>query len=146
LFGEWSSEPMHYRVMTTAVWALYLSAAVAGCSPSERAAPEPPSREQPATLTAQRARQAVLELIRARPDAFIGCPDPDELAELPLEERGEGEYAFGAFVVNLPNRWYAADIGHDAPELYHYRGSFERRNGEWIASEPEVSRFHQPLE
>ena len=94
-------------------------------------------------LTADQAKRAVLELIRSRPDAFIGSPDPDKLAGLPLDDRAEGKYSLGAFVLDLPNRRYSADIGHDAPELYSYRGSFVRRNGRWIASDPEVTRFHQ---
>lgn len=116
----------------------------AGCAPSERVDSVPGDKEEQVMLTTHQARQAILELIRSRPDAFIGSPDPDRLAKLPLDERREGEYTFGAFVVNLPNRWYAADIGHDAPELYSYRGSFVRRDGHWIASEPEVMRLHQP--
>ncbi len=134
---------MNCRLITTTIGALCLSAAVAGSSPSQRAASESGGNEQRATLTAHRARQAVLELIRANPDTFIGSPDPDELAKLPLEDRGQGEYAFGAFIVNLSKRWYTANIGHEAPELYSYRGSFVRRDGEWIASEPEVTRVHR---
>ena len=47
---------------------------------------------------------------------------------------------------NLPNQRYSADIGHDAPELYSYNGGFVRRDGHWIASEPEVTRLHQSPE
>ena len=137
---------MNRRLMAATAGALCLWTAAAGCSPSEPAASEPAAKQEQATLTADQARQAVLELIRSRPDAFIGSPDPGKLAELPLEQRQDDEYAFGAFVVNLSDRWYTADIGRDALEMYSYRGLFARREGRWIASEPEVTRFHQPPE
>ena len=96
-------------------------------------------------LTAVQAKQAVIELVRANRKMFIGSPDPDMLAALPLEDRGSGEFAFGAFVVYPNQRLYKADIGFGAPEVYSYLGSFERKDDKWIASEPEVSRFHEPL-
>ena len=137
---------MNRRLMAATAGALCLWTAAAGCSPSEPAVSERAAKEEQATLTADQARQAVLELIRSRPDAFIGSPDPDKLAELPLGDRAEGKYAFGAFVVDLTNQRYSADIGHDAPELYSYKGSFARRDARWIASDPEVTRLHQPPE
>jgi hypothetical protein len=76
---------------------------------------------------------------------FVGSPDADRLAKLPLKERGEGEYAFGAFVVNLPKRRYTAHVGGDdeLPDAWSYNGSFERRDGQWIATEPKVTEFHR---
>jgi hypothetical protein len=89
------------------------------------------------------ARQAILDLIRSRPDVFIGDPDADVLAKLPLKERGPHEFDVGAFVVDTESCRYHAEIGHDAPELYEYRGIFEERDGRWVATVPEVNRFHQ---
>ena len=126
---------------TTSVLCLWVAAAE--CSRSEIAPSEVRTNETQAMLTADQARRAVLELIRSHPTAFIGSPDPGRLQRLPLEERGEGKYAFGAFVVDVPNQRYSADIGYDAPELYLYKGDFVRRDGHWIASEPEVTRLHQ---
>ena len=137
---------MNRHFVTAAARVLCLCAAAAGCSRSGRAPSEARTTETQAMLTAEQARQAVLELIRSRPDAFIGFPDSDKLAELPLKDRAEGKYAFGAFVVDLPNQRYSADVGHDAPELYSYNGSFARRDGRWVASDPEVTRFHKSPE
>jgi hypothetical protein len=136
---------MNGYLITATAAVLCLCAAATGCSRSGRSSSEARTKETQTMLTADQAKQAVLELIRSHIDTFIGSPDPGKLAELPLEDRGEGKYAFGAFVVDLPNRRYSADIGHDAPELYSYTGSFARQDGRWIASDPEVTRFHQPL-
>jgi hypothetical protein len=105
-----------------------------------------PEQTQGESLTAEQARQAVLALIRSRPKVFVGAPDPDRLAKLPLKERGDGEYSFGAFVVNLPKRWYAAHVGGDDQlrDAWSYNGSFVRRDGQWIATEPKVTELHQP--
>jgi hypothetical protein len=62
---------------------------------------------------------------------------------LPLVERNDGDYGFGAFVVNPSRRSYRAEIGHDAPELYEYTGEFVVRVGRWVATAPHVRRFHQ---
>lgn len=137
---------MDRNVMAATAGVLCLCAAAAGCSRSGHAPSVARSNEPPAVFTSDQARQAVLDLIRSQPNAFIGSPDPDRLQKLPLEERADGKYAFGAFVVDLPNQRYSADIGHDAPELYSYNGSFVIRDGRWIASEPEVMRLHQPPE
>ncbi len=134
------------RLISFSAGILCLLAGVSGCSPSERASSEAGTNESQAMLTPDQARQAVLELIRSRPNTFIGAPDADRLEELRLEQRAEGKYAFGAFVVDLPNRRYSADIDRDAPELYSYNGSFVRRDGRWHASEPEVTRLHPPPE
>jgi hypothetical protein len=105
-----------------------------------------PEQTQGESLTAEQARQAVLALIRSRPQVFVGAPDLDRLAKLPLKERGDGEYSFGAFVVNLQKRWYAAHVGGDDErhDAWSYNGSFVRRDGQWIATEPKVTEFHQP--
>jgi hypothetical protein len=94
-------------------------------------------------LSAEEARQAVVELIRRRPDLFIGHPDPDRLAKLPLVDVGEGKYQFGAITVHPQKGWYNADVGREGPEPYHYEGKIKREGDRWLASEPEVTRFHR---
>ena len=83
-------------------------------------------------LTADQAKQVLLELIKARPDAFIGSPDPDKLAKLSLEKRAEGKYAFGAFVTDLTNRRYYADTRLAENERGDVRRSYRS-----------ISRSHQ---
>ncbi len=137
---------MNRHFVTATAGALCLCLATAACSRSGHAPSGAGTHEAQAMLTAEQARQALLELIRSRPDAFIGSPDPDKLARIPLEDRADGKYAFGTFVLDLINQRYSADIGHDAPELYSYKGSFARRDGHWIASDPEVTRLHRTPE
>lgn len=134
------------NLITATVAALCLYMTAVGCSRSGRFPSAVRTIEALPALTADQARQAVLALIRSQPGAFIGSPDPDRLAQLPMEECGEARYAFGAFVVDLSNQRYSADIGYDAPELYSYSGAFTRQDGHWMASNPEVTRFHQRLD
>jgi hypothetical protein len=122
---------------------LSLTSFVAGCSPSEHSTTTGHGTTFPEALTASEARQAVLDLIRAHPETFVGAPDPDKLAQLPLKDRGAGEFTFGAFVVSTVGQLYTADIGHDAPEFYHYYGTIEKRDGKWVASAPDLQRFHR---
>jgi hypothetical protein len=95
------------------------------------------------SLTPEAAKQAVIELIRTHPNLFIGKPDPDRLAGLPLIDRGDGSYGFGVVVVNPARGWYSATVGPDAPEVYEYTGKFELIGNAWVATEPQVTRFHQ---
>ena len=122
---------------------LLISLQLGGCSSSEDAAFNPSPGERQESLTASQAKHAIIELVRAHPKIFIGSPDVEWLGTIPLEDRGSGEFTFGAFVVNPDQRWYTADIGFGAPEVYSYSGSFERKDDNWIASEPEVSRLHE---
>jgi hypothetical protein len=94
-------------------------------------------------LTAAVAREAVLDLIRAHPNAFIGKPDPDRLAQLPLQDLGKGQYSFGAFILDLPGRSYQASVGHGAPVVHLYSGTFKEKDGKWVASYPQSMRAHQ---
>lgn len=121
---------------------VWFTSFVLGCTSTEHATIELHD-EAPQTLSAEQARQAVLDLIRVHPEMFVGSPDPEKLAQLPLEERDDGEFAFGAIVVSTSERWYTADIGQDGPEYYHFSGSIEWRNETWVAGEPNVQRFHK---
>jgi hypothetical protein len=82
-------------------------------------------------------------LIRTHPGTFIGRPDPERLATLPLSDRGDGTYGFGVVVVNPAEGWYSARVGEDAPEVYMYNGTISRERGVWVASEPQVTRAHR---
>jgi hypothetical protein len=115
--------------------------AVAGCSSVEPANSAPAAALEPSTLTAEQAKEAVLELVRSHPGVFIGSPDPDRLEQCSLREFDDDEWSFGAFVVDLRHRNYWADIGED--EMYHYYGSIQWREGRWVAGEPELQRFHR---
>ena len=84
----------------------------------------------------------VFELIRLHPDEWVGKPDPDELARLPLKDAGEGMCSFGAFLIDLPKRCFQVSIGHDAPVEHIYFGSFAVNEGKWVASVNDYVRAH----
>lgn len=93
-------------------------------------------------LSPEEARSAIVALVREKPDTFIGRPDLDRLATLPVTDTGDGKYAFGAFSIDLPARRYQATIGMDSPEPYFYGGSFVQSGGKWKCSEPNLTRAH----
>ena len=130
--------------LAAAVWLI----AAAGCArtvipgppASSQGASASPAATQP-SLTAEAAKRAVVELIRTHRNTFIGNPDPDRLAALPLIDFGDGSYAFGVIVVNPTEGWYNATAGQDAPEVYQYTGRIVLEGNTWVATEPTVARF-----
>jgi hypothetical protein len=128
-------------------WTWILGAALlAGCHSDERRERiviVPATTPQRPVLTAEQARQAVLDLVRQDPNAFIGNPDADKLADMPLTQEVDGTYHFGAFTLDPANRTYSAVIGAGSPEPYFYNGTFLWQKGQWVASNPTVQRVHQ---
>jgi|GEM_PF-5527671 len=114
-----------------------------GCKRSELSPPEARIAVSQPYLTAEQAKDAVLEFLRSHPDTFIGSPDPERMAKIPLMVRSEGRYAFGAFTLDISKHCYTAEVGQDAPEVCFYNGTLELRNGIWTASEPKLTRFHK---
>ncbi len=94
-------------------------------------------------LTAEQAKDALLRFIRANRATFIGNPDPDKLAAIPVKPGTDGYFWLGAFRLDLSNHKYSADIGFEGPEPYHYYGSFVERDGTWTAEPPSFQRFHR---
>jgi hypothetical protein len=112
-----------------------------GCTstrPAITAAPPP-------NLTAEGARDALLDFIRREPDFFAGRPDPKRLAQLPIKSTGGDQYTWSAFVIDTAARTYSADIGTEGPAPYFYNGTFELRDNVWIANGPQVQHMHQAL-
>jgi hypothetical protein len=121
---------MSVRTAVVTISATFLAMACGGCG-----------RQSSPSLTAEAARQAVLELIEDQPETFIGSPDPERLGQVALLDRGDGEFSFGAFRIHTEEKWYAADVGDE--EVYSYGGAFVHRDGKWIATPPELARGHQ---
>lgn len=101
--------------------------------------------DSPPQLTAEMARDALLDLIRNQPDLFAGNPDPDRLTKISLEAQRDGTFHWGRFVIDPGSRTYSADLNTSGPgEAYFYNGKFELRWRQWTASKPDVQRLHQP--
>jgi hypothetical protein len=112
---------------------------LAGCAQSSTAL----ARGDAELALAEKARDAVLALIRSDRGLFFGNPDPDRLKALPLVRLDEHLYAFGAFEVDVEQHGYAADVavGLEGAEVYLYNGPLRvRPDGRWEAGRPEVRR------
>jgi len=113
----------------------------AGCGPTATSQSRIPSDE---LVMGEKAKAALVELVRSDRNLFIGNPDPDILAGLRLENCGNHEFGLGRFIINVEKRQYQATIGLEGPEPYHYYGSFEvHSEGRWHALRPELQRFHR---
>lgn len=111
----------------------------AGCSCTPQVSESPPK------LTAEVARDALLDLIRNKPDLFVGNPDPDRLAKIPLTDERDGTFHWGLFVIDPAARTYSADLNTSGPgEAYFYNGKFALRWRQWTANKPNVQRLHHP--
>jgi hypothetical protein len=62
---------------------------------------------------------------------------------LPLVDKGDGVFRFGAFYVRPTEGWYSATIGWGAPHAIEYHGRISRIGGKWVASEPEVRHMYR---
>lgn len=99
---------------------------------------------EPKKITAEQAKDALVRFIRANPAAFVGQPDPEKLAQLPMQLQRDGRYALGAFVIDVAKSTYSAAIGLQGPEPYFYNGTFVQHDGTWTAEAPGVQRVHAP--
>jgi hypothetical protein len=98
--------------------------------------------EQP-VLTAEDAKAALVDLFRTSPKTFEVQFDPDQYAAEPIEEDGAGQYKFGWFHVDVPNKKYRLNLvpkeDSFAACIVDYDGSFEFKSGRWVARKPAVS-------
>ena len=124
--------------------ALLLACGLAGCV-SESSSPDngsnPATQAAPPELTAERARSALIELIRS--------PDPGQLKDFPLERFAadgaeswaDGSASWGPFALHLRAREYSYSRAFGAPPRvcrWHFRGGFEFKQGRWVAMPPRV--------
>jgi hypothetical protein len=114
---------------------------LAGCS-SQTEHPPPVSKEQ--KLTPERAREALLEMMRSKPGKDLGWFNgaiPDEMGKMKIEEQESGWYAWtGAFRFNPAKPTYTFVVrpqpGVQAC-VFEYKGAFVSNDGCWTATPPE---------
>jgi hypothetical protein len=112
----------------------------AGCTPLQ----PPASAAQQLTLTPERAKAALLEMMRTKTgsdiDWFKGDV-PDLIAKLKVEEEEDGWYRTGAFRFHPSQAAYTFDVipqpGVRACAFY-YKGTFAFKDDRWVASPPEL--------
>ena len=118
--------------------------AVAGCS-SRADSPPPVAQEE--KLTPERAKAALLDMMRSKAGKDIGWFDgdtPDNMAEMPIEKGDDGWYAWtAAYQVNPSKAIYTFTVrprpGSKA-HTFEYKGSFVQDAGRWHATVPELVR------
>ena len=124
--------------MRRVIITIALACGLSGCARDE---PQPEPDEALPELTAERAREALIDLIRS--------PEPGELQDFPLAQfEGEGVVtdddhtpSWGPFSLRLAEREYTyIRVFGEPPRVcrWHFRGSFEFKNGQWVALPPRV--------
>jgi serpin B len=113
-------------------------------NPNAPAGPVARAGATPAVGTdAEKAKAALVGLVRSDRGLFIGNPDPDRLATLPVP-RDASVFSLGAFWIDSGKRTYHAKIGAEGPEPYLYEGVFTvEATGEWRAERPQLTRLHR---
>ena len=105
-----------------------------------------PSAEVTGLLTteAEKAKSALLRLIRSDRKLFVGNPDPDRLERIAVscyDAREPQMFSWGAFVIDVKQRTYNANIGEEAIEVWFYSGTFQvNASGQWTAIAPKVTQ------
>jgi hypothetical protein len=100
---------------------------------------------QPVPLDAERAKAALIELIRREPKAFPGNPKPDELAKLPLLREVDGRFTFGGVRLDLKDLSYSLVLGANGLATAFIDGKFTQKDGAWRADLPTVAYAQKPL-
>ena len=115
---------------------------LAGCSSRTE---QPPSAVQEEALSPERAKEALLEMLRSKPGKDLGWFNggiSDEMAKMKIEESEDGWYTWiGAFRFNPSKLIYTFTVrprrGVRAC-VFEYEGSFVHKDGRWSATPPEL--------
>lgn len=98
------------------------------------------SRKDSAELTAETAKAAILERMKAKDSGPLGVFDMKKLATAPLTIDDNGKFAhWGPFSINLKERLYFFGIlapGRKDGHIDDFWGRFRFQDGRWIASAP----------
>jgi len=90
--------------------------------------PRPPRTD----LNAATAKAVLLDLMRSDTSPFEGA-DPARFEKIEIEDKGEGKFGWGAFIIDVSKKTYVADV--DAPDVFwSYSGRFTiDPSGRWKA-------------
>ena len=91
-------------------------------------------------FTAEKAKAALLERMKAKDSGLLDVFDMKKLATVPLEVEDNGKFAqWGPFRFNLKKRLYFFGIlarGRDDGHIDEFWGRFRFEGGRWVASAP----------
>lgn len=117
---------------------------LAGCS-SHADSPPPVAQEE--KLTPERAKTALLDMMRSKAGEDLGWFDgdtPDKMAEMPIEKGDDGWYAWtAAFQINPSKAIYTFTVRPQSGAhacVFEYKGSFVQMGERWRATPPELVR------
>lgn len=115
---------------------------LADCSPQPK---QPASVSKEQKLTPERAKQALLKMMRSKPGKDLGWFKgniPNEMAKMKMEEEKDGWYAWtGAFHFNPAKAIYTFVVSPRPGVracVFEYEGSFARKDGGWSATPPKL--------
>jgi hypothetical protein len=96
-------------------------------------------------LTPERAKAALLEMMRSKPGQDLGWFDgdiPDEMAKMTIEDEENGWYAWTAGFRFNPSKAIYTLVVRPRPGaracVFEYKGSFVNKEGRWSATPPEL--------
>jgi hypothetical protein len=100
---------------------------------------------QEKTLTPERAKDALMEMIRSKEGKNLGWFEgdvPEEMAKFNIKEYKDGWYAWtGAFLFH-PSKAIYTFVVRPRPYaracVFEYKGSFVIKDGRWAATPPEL--------
>jgi hypothetical protein len=126
----------------TSVFLAVAAISLSGCS-SRADSPAPVAQEE--KLTPERAKAALLDMMRSKTGKDLGWFDgdtPDKMAEMAIEKSDDGWYAWtAAFRINPTKAIYTFTVrprpGARAC-IFEYKGSFVQEDGLWHATPPEL--------
>jgi hypothetical protein len=117
---------------------------VAGCS--SRADSTPPVAQEE-KLTPERAKAALLDMMRSKAGRDIGWFDgdsPDKMAEMPIAKGDDAWYDWtAAFRINPSRAIYTFTVRPQPGAracVFEYEGSFVQTDGRWHATPPKLVR------
>jgi hypothetical protein len=93
------------------------------------------------TLTGERAKRALLDLMATRDRGPVSQSDVQRFADEPVKYSNSGQVTWGPFRLDLPARRYEFEMNYGSePKMNKsaYEGTFEKRNGVWVALPPRM--------
>jgi len=113
---------------------------LAGCAPEDE---PPPAATQQEQLTPERAKAALLAMMRTKPAMDLGWFEGNvvgDMSKMEIEKQEDGWYAWtGAFTFQPAKALYHFVV-RPAPGargcMFEYNGTFIRKDGHWVATPP----------
>jgi hypothetical protein len=132
---------MSNRTVLVSIVVCATLSASASCEP-----PAPPATAtQALKLTPERAKAALLDMMRTKPGSdleWFKGDIPEKVAKMKIEEEKDGSYSWTAAFRIHPTRAAYSFVVMPRPGVaacaFEYNGTFTVKDGRWIASPPKL--------